>query len=198
MEKKTNGLKVIQMKREDLVPYSNNPRNNDDGVEAVANSIREFGFQQPIVVDEDNVIIVGHTRLKAAEALGLETVPVVVAHLTKEQAKAYRIADNKVADKSTWNLDALSLELKDLADSFDMTDFGFGNFELSMLTEDMAPGSYDDELINEYAADADEFLKAERVIITYKDEREKEWLEKILGVHNLKVQYSVEELTRAE
>jgi ParB-like chromosome segregation protein Spo0J len=80
-------------------PYENNPRNNDKAVDAVAASIKEFGFSQPIVVDTDSVIIVGHTRLKAALKLGLERVPVVVAsHLTPEQVRAYRIADNKTAE----------------------------------------------------------------------------------------------------
>ena len=75
-------------------PYENNPRINDDAVDSVAASIREFGFSQPIVVDADSVIIVGHTRLKAAKKLGLERVPVVVAsHLTPDQVRAYRIAE---------------------------------------------------------------------------------------------------------
>src|ERR1700719_4496561 len=87
-------------------PYENNPRHNDPAVDAVAASIREFGFRQPIVVDEANVIIVGHTRYKAAVQLGLETVPVHVAvGLTPAQAKAYRIADNQSASLSHWDND---------------------------------------------------------------------------------------------
>jgi ParB-like chromosome segregation protein Spo0J len=82
-------------------PYENNPRLNDAAVDAVAASIREFGFRQPIVVDEDGVIIVGHTRFKAALKLGLETVPVHVAvGLSPAQAKAYRLADNQTATMS--------------------------------------------------------------------------------------------------
>ena len=85
-------------------PYENNPRVNDDAVDAVAASIREFGFAQPIVVDSDSVIIVGHTRLKAAQKLGLERVPVVVAsHLTPDQVRAYRIADNRTNELAEWD-----------------------------------------------------------------------------------------------
>src|SRR3954469_616001 len=89
-----------------ITPYPGNPRHNDAGIDAVAASIREFGFRQPIVVDEHNVIIVGHTRFKAAQKLGLETVPVHVAiGLTPEQVNAYRIADNQTSTLSTWDDD---------------------------------------------------------------------------------------------
>src|SRR5262249_39577039 len=99
----------------DIRPYDNNPRNNDDAVDAVAKSIQEFGFRQPIVVDEDGVIIVGHSRYKAALKLGLEMVPVHVAKdLTPEQIKAYRIADNKTNELSDWNYDLLPIELNEL------------------------------------------------------------------------------------
>ena len=119
----TKKPEIRQKKVGDLIPYHNNPRHNDEAVEAVANSIREFGFQQPIVVDKDNVIIVGHTRLKAAKSLGLETVPVIVADLSEEKANAYRLADNKTGELATWDLEALDIELGDL--DIDMTQFGF-------------------------------------------------------------------------
>ena len=96
-------------------PYENNPRLNDEAVDAVAASIKEFGFRQPIVVDEQGVIIVGHTRYKAALKLGLEMVPVhVAAGLSPAQAKAYRIADNQTATMSQWDQDRLPLELAEL------------------------------------------------------------------------------------
>src|SRR5215472_4894163 len=96
-------------------PYENNPRLNDAGVDAVAASIREYGWRQPIVVDEEGGIIVGHTRYKAALKLGLTEVPVHVATgLSPEQVKAYRIADNQTASLSQWNYDLLPLELADL------------------------------------------------------------------------------------
>src|SRR5947209_5888857 len=96
-------------------PYDRNPRLNDQAVDAVAASIREFGFRQPIVVDEEGVIIVGHTRYKAALKLGLDKVPVHVATgLTPAQIKAYRLADNQTANLSQWDYDSLPLELAEL------------------------------------------------------------------------------------
>lgn len=111
----------------DLKPYENNPRLNEDAVELVAASIDEFGFKQPIVVDKDLIIIAGHTRWKAAQKLGLETVPCIQADdLTPAQVKAYRLADNKVAEAAQWDLDALQFELEGLDNmGFDMEPFGF-------------------------------------------------------------------------
>lgn len=121
-----------------VVPYEKNPRANDGAVEAVARSIKEFGFKQPIVVDGNGVIIVGHTRLKAALSLGLTTVPVVVASdLTSEQAKAYRIADNQVASIADWDMALLPAELMELKDlGLDMSLLGWSPDELQEL---MAP-----------------------------------------------------------
>ena len=119
-------LKVQYWPIDEVHPYPNNPRNNDDAAEYVANSISEFGWQQPIVVDTDGTIIAGHTRLKAAELLGMDTVPVVVAdNLTPAQVSAYRLADNKVAEAATWDMEALAVELEGLEVDFDMTMFDF-------------------------------------------------------------------------
>jgi ParB-like chromosome segregation protein Spo0J len=105
-------LKVEQWAIEDVIPYHRNPRKNDAAVAAVAKSIQTFGFRQPIVVDSDGVIIVGHTRLKAAQLLGMTEVPVHVAHdLTPEQVRAYRLADNKSGSISTWDNKLLAGEL---------------------------------------------------------------------------------------
>ena len=118
-----------------LTPYKNNPRINDDAVEAVANSIKEFGFKQPIVIDRSNNVIVGHTRLKSAKKLGMATVPVVIADdLTDEQIKAYRLADNKTGEIAEWNFDLLEEELKGLFE-VDMSDFGFEFDEKPSLEE---------------------------------------------------------------
>jgi DNA modification methylase len=116
-------------------PYENNPRVNEGAVDAVAASIREFGFAQPIVVDTDSVIIVGHTRLKAAQKLGLERVPVVVAsHLTPEQVRAYRIADNKTNELAEWNYDLLPIELDALKEAnYDLGLLGFDTEELAKI-----------------------------------------------------------------
>jgi DNA modification methylase len=118
-----------------IKPYDNNPRLNDAGVDAVATSIREFGFRQPVVVDEHGVIIVGHTRYKAAIKLGMETLPVHVAlGLSPAQAKAYRIADNQTATLSQWDDGKLPIELTQLqAMDFDLNLTGFSADELMRL-----------------------------------------------------------------
>lgn len=118
-------MKIISKRLEELREYENNPRHNDGAVDAVAASIREFGFKVPIVIDSDNVIIAGHTRKKAAEKIGLVEVPCIVADdLTPEQVKAFRLADNKVSEFATWDFGKLELELAELSE-MDMTAFGF-------------------------------------------------------------------------
>src|SRR5678815_254833 len=120
---------------ERIKPYERNPRANDEAVEAVAKSLQEFGWRQPIVVDEAGVIIVGHTRFKAAQKLGMTEVPVHVATgLTPEQIKAYRIADNQTATIADWNFDLLPLELADLqAANYDLGLLGFDQDELAKI-----------------------------------------------------------------
>ncbi len=119
----------------DITPYENNPRINDGAVDAVAASLREFGFRQPIVVDTEGVIVCGHTRYKAALKLGLEKAPVHVAKdLSPAQIKAYRIADNKSGELAEWNFDLLPIELGELqAMEFDLASLGFDEKELTKL-----------------------------------------------------------------
>ena len=108
-----------------ITPYENNPRKNDDAVKYVANSIREFGFRSPIIVDRNNIIIAGHTRYKAAQELKLRTVPVIVADdLSEEQVKALRLADNKTGELAEWDFELLELEMGDIL-NLNMEDFGF-------------------------------------------------------------------------
>ena len=128
-------MKIVNVKLENLIPYENNPRNNDNAVEPVAKSIKEFGFKVPIVIDKNNVIVTGHTRYKASQLLGLEEVPCIVADdLTDEQIKAFRLADNKVGELATWNFDKLNLELEGL--EINMSDFGFENFSIDDVEAD--------------------------------------------------------------
>ena len=123
-------MKIIYKKLEDLKLYKNNPRYNDEAVEYVANSIKEFGFKVPIIIDKNNEIITGHTRYKASKQLGLEEVPCIIADdLSEEQIKAFRLADNKVSEKSQWNYDLLDAELNDILD-IDMSEFDFNLNEL--------------------------------------------------------------------
>ncbi|MGB0969829.1 MAG: DNA modification methylase [Mycobacterium sp.] len=130
-------------------PYANNPRKNDAAVDKVAASIEAFGFRQPIVVDKDGVVVVGHTRLKAAQKLGMKKVPVhIAADLTPEQARAYRLADNRVAEEAEWDTDALMSEVDALlADGFDADLLGFDDGELdAMLAAEPEPDVTEDEV----------------------------------------------------
>lgn len=118
-------MNIIEKNLKDIKPYEKNPRKNDSAVDSVANSIKEFGFKVPVVIDKDNVIVCGHTRYKAAKKIGLKAVPCVVADdLTEEQIKAYRLADNKVSELADWDIDLLGEELEGIFD-IDMSDFGF-------------------------------------------------------------------------
>jgi DNA modification methylase len=126
---------ITDMPVERLIPYARNPRNNTAAIDAVKASIAEFGFRQPIVVDEKMVVIVGHTRLEAAKALGLKTIPVHVAEgLTPAQAKAYRLMDNRSHENAEWDDELLRLEFGDLKlDDFDLALTGFVSEELAKL-----------------------------------------------------------------
>lgn len=123
-------VKIVYKPLDGLYYYENNPRRNEKAVKAVRKSIEEFGFLNPIIVDNENVIICGHTRFLAAKQLNMETVPVIVAgDLTEEQVTAFRLADNKVAEIATWNKSKLHDELLELKGIFDMTQFGFKSDE---------------------------------------------------------------------
>ena len=131
-------MKIIMKKLSELVPYKKNPRKNDAAVPKVMQSIKEFGFKVPIVIDKDNVLVTGHTRFKASKNLGLDEVPCIIADdLTDEQIKAYRLADNKVSEFSIWDDSFLGEELEVLEElGFDMTDFGFDmSFEEELEVE---------------------------------------------------------------
>lgn len=119
-------MKIIDVSIKDLKPYEKNPRKNDAAVNGVAESIKEFGFQQPLVIDSHNVIVAGHTRYKAAIKLGLDSVPCVRAeHLTKEQVKAYRILDNKLNELAEWDFEKLAEELEEIQSDFATFDVAF-------------------------------------------------------------------------
>lgn len=130
-------MEFVDKKLSEITPYKNNPRNNDEAVGPVAESIKEFGFKVPIVIDKNGEIVNGHTRYKVAKKLGLETVPVIVADdLSDEQIKAFRLADNKVGEIAVWDLDLLNEELNDILD-LDMSAFGFDVLDnLDDLIED--------------------------------------------------------------
>ncbi|MCC7424465.1 MAG: ParB N-terminal domain-containing protein [Planctomycetaceae bacterium] len=145
-------MKIELWSTNQVRPYPGNPRLNDDAVDAVAASLREFGWRQPLVVDGEGVLVCGHTRWKAAQKLGLQQVPVHVAtDLTQAQIKAYRIADNQTAALAEWNYELLPIELADLQHmEFDLGLLGFDGDELAkMLHPDGAPGQCDPDEVPE-------------------------------------------------
>ena len=122
-------MQIIEKSIADIRPYENNPRNNEAAIQYVTNSIKDFGFKVPIVIDKNGTIITGHTRVLAAKKLGMKTVPCILADdLTPEQVKAFRLADNKVSEKAEWDFDLLGDELDDIL-NIDMEAFGF-DFEV--------------------------------------------------------------------
>ncbi|MDY0138835.1 MAG: DNA modification methylase [Candidatus Izemoplasmatales bacterium] len=134
-------MQVVMKKITSLLEYDNNPRHNEEAIEAVANSIREFGFKVPIVISSDNIIIAGHTRLKASVSLGLEEVPCIIADdLKEEQIKAFRLADNKTAELATWDLSKLEEELSHI--DMDMLQFGFEEME-ELLPDNATDDDFD-------------------------------------------------------
>ena len=147
MDSMSKNLNVKMMPVGDVVPYEKNPRLNDQAVDAVANSIREFGFKVPIVVDSKGVVVSGHTRLKAAKTLGLDEVPVIVADdLDDTKIKAFRLADNKVAELAEWDESLLIKELEELDDlNYDMGQFDF-EFGLDDADGDGSDGDGSDDI----------------------------------------------------
>lgn len=138
-------IKIEYLNLNDIKPYENNPRRNDNAVEEVAKSIKEFGFKVPIVIDRNNVIVTGHTRYKASQLLKLKKVPCIRAtDLTKDQVKAFRLADNKVSELATWDMGKLEIELGMI--QLDMEEFGFDidfkDFDIEDIEDD---GWYGDE-----------------------------------------------------
>lgn len=142
-------MKIENIETNKILPYINNPRKNLNA-DKVASSIKEFGFQQPIVVDKEMIIIVGHTRHQAAKLLGLKTVPVVIADLPPLKAKAYRIADNRLNEDSEWDMGLLNIEFTDLLDNnFEMENLGFDDKELERLIVGDEKGLTDDDDVPE-------------------------------------------------
>ena len=179
-------MNIQEMEIAKIIPYINNPRKNLN-IDKVASSIKEFGFQQPIVIDEENIIIVGHTRFEAAKKLGLEKVPVTIAKLSKNQAKAYRIADNRLNQDASWDTKLLNLEFNDLiGDNYNLDHLGFTNDELDNLFlkdekssgEELNPDDFPDEEISDVKM-VQLFFNKEN------DEKFREAIDKINKKHNI-------------
>ena len=172
-------MNIVNIKTDKLIPYINNPRNNENAIDKVASSIQEFGFKVPIVVDKDNVVINGHTRLLASKKLGLEEVPCIVANdLSEAQIKAFRIADNKVSEYSTWDMELLQIELEALCEmGIDMEITGFNEIECMEMLEDIMPNTDDYDVdIDDYDDVSEGNLKADNMIVSYFTEEEKAFL----------------------
>ena len=179
-------MNIQEMEITKIIPYINNPRKNLN-IDKVASSIKEFGFQQPIVIDEENIIIVGHTRFEAAKKIGLEKVPVTIAKLSKNQAKAYRIADNRLNQDASWDTKLLNLEFNDLiGDNYNLDHLGFTNDELDNLflkdekgsEEELNPDDFPDEEISDVKM-VQLFFNKEN------DEKFREAIDKIYKKHNI-------------
>lgn len=147
-------IKIEYLKTDELIPYANNPRNNDEAVDYVANSIKEFGFKVPCVIDNEKNVVCGHTRLKAAKKLGIKEVPCIIADdLTEEQIDAFRLADNKTSEIATWDFEKLEIELESIS-GIDMADFDFN----------LGGNTFDESQLDELFADAPEKEKKPKMI----------------------------------
>lgn len=171
-------MQVTMKKLGDIRPYEKNPRKNDGAVDAVAASIREFGWQQPIVVDKDGVIIAGHTRYKAAKKLKLKEAPVVVADgLTEKQVRAYRLADNKSGELAEWDMALLDEELAALAD-MDMSLFGF-DADLLSDAQEVIEDEYDEPVPEEPTAKVGDIYRLGRHILMCGDSTDAEAVQQL-------------------
>ena len=174
-------MEIKSIETNKILPYINNPRKNLN-VDKVASSIKEFGFQQPIVVDKSYTIIVGHTRYEAAKKLGLKEIPVQIADLTETQAKAYRIADNRLSEDASWDTKLLNLEFNDLLNKeFDLDLLGFTNDEIDNLF--LKTDEESDKEINENIDLAEENISDVKMIqLFFNEENESKFREAISKV----------------
>lgn len=185
-------MEVKLLRIEDITPYENNPRQNDEAVEPVMHSIREFGFKVPVVVDRDRIIVAGHTRYKAAVKLGLKEIPCIVAEdLDDEKVRAFRLADNKTAELSRWDEDLLQKELAQILD-INMGQFGFedeGDQEDDTYTTAVNVPQYDVQGDTPSFADMLDTSKSDELIAEIQQsgvsEAEKEFLIQAAGRHSV-------------
>ena len=130
-------MEIVIKQISDVIPYINNPRKNDAAVDKVASSIKNFGFKVPVIIDGKGEIVAGHTRVKAAKKLKMQEVPCIIADdLTEAQVKAFRIADNRVAEESEWDMELLNIEIESIGEEFNIDDLGFDEKELDKILKD--------------------------------------------------------------
>lgn len=192
---------------EKLIPYARNPRKNDDAVPKMAGVIKEFGFKVPIVIKSDGSVIDGHLRLKAAQMLGMEQVPVVLAdEWTPAQVKAFRLAVNRSAEWAEWDDELLKLELDDLKlENFDLGLIGFedvlNNTPLEDYNDYETTEEPDEDEISDFVGHDEDYLMKKRVILVYGDDEESYLREHILridDVEKVNVVYDVEEIMKRD
>lgn len=175
-------MKIVEKKLADIRPYDNNPRLNDAAVQAVAESLKKFGWQQPIVIDRKGVIVCGHTRYKAALELGMKTAPCKYAdELTDEEITAYRLVDNKTAELAEWDVDKMTEELAKCSE-FDMSAFGFYESEEPENPNDTVEDDYDESTdeIEPQAKPGDKWMLGEHILVCGDATKEID-IEKLLG-----------------
>lgn len=207
-------IQIVYLPIDEIREYENNPRDNEKAVAAVARSIKRFGVRSPAIIDKDNVLIAGHTRIKAAKQLGMTEYPCVRADdLTKNQAKAFRLADNRMQEDSQWDTEALAAEFNALKDNgFDLSETGFDEFEIGGIdmseadfgSEGADAGDYDtpEAESGEWEPDGDEATEPSDdeemvVIIACKDEAEKQMVAEMIGeAGELKRRYTVAEVRK--
>lgn len=177
-------MQIKELELSEIKPYEKNPRRNDEAVKYVAESIRQFGFKVPVVIDKDNVIVCGHTRYKAAKKLKYKTVPCIMADdLTDEQIKAYRLADNKVSEKAEWDTDLLNFELGELSfTDIDMSDFGFDlDLDFDEEPKEVVDDDFEEELPAEPKAKLGDIYQLGNHRLMCGDSTKKEDIEKLMN-----------------
>lgn len=204
-------VQIVYLPISEIRDYENNPRDNDKAVEAVVRSIKRFGVRSPAIIDRDNILIAGHTRIKAAKQLGMTEFPCVRADdLTKNEAKAFRLADNRMQEDSQWDTEALAAEFSALRENgFDLTETGFDEFEIggidmSAADYDSSPEDYDTPEAESGEYDPDEEEPEEEdpdeefaVLIACKDEEEKAMVAEIVGEkEELRRRYTVAQVRK--
>lgn len=187
-------MKIQEIDINKVIPYWQNPRDNKKTVERLIVSIRDFGFNVPLVVNKDMVLITGHARLKAAKRLGLETVPCNVVDLTDEQAKKYRIADNKIQELTDWKEEELFKELREIGDKMELLDIGFSVDEIDDIIGDLetsievAETSVEPAVVASVEPSATPSVPMATIEATnYEDEEEKRKLEELLKKRELEL-----------
>jgi len=178
---------------EELIPYNNNPRKNLN-VDKVANSLKEFGFQQPIVVDKGMVVIVGHTRLEASKKIGLKEVPVLIADIPPEKAKAYRITDNRLNQDSSWDYKLLNFEMGDLMDNhYDLNHLGFDETEIEKIVAFVPTFEKANDLVEEITEDIQAPMSQVRMVQLFLNSENEPLFKKM--VENLQKFYGTANMT---